>query len=621
MKMIKLMRSRSIGLGAIILGSLGYHLPALAQWTSQSVSLQPGWNAVFLEVQPEPKDCSSLFSNLPIDSVWGWNRRFSPVQFVQDASTLIPAQPDWLVYLPTNSPAAAAVNLFTLEGGKCYLIKLATNSAPVLWSIQGQPSLRKVQWLANSLNLVGFGLDRTNPPSFQAFFSGSAAHANSPVYRLNTSGSWNQVVSPSATSMRSGEAFWVQCNGASDYQGPLTLTVAQRTGLVYGRSLVEQTLTIQNSSSSVKNLVLSPLNSANPANSSSPALAGAVPLSYWKLDQANNVAGWFPLSGPLSQPNLQPGQSLQLRLEVRRPDMTPYTGTGPALYQSLLEIRDIAGSSRLVLPVSAAGLHANNSGLALVAHRPKDGGSTNAPAHAGLWVGSVSLNQVSQPASANPAMPTNTASAFQFRLIVHVDSTGQARLLQKILQMWKPGTYKPDPNNTNVMVVDQPGRFVLLTDESLISSIAGLTGAALRDDQPVGRRLSTAAYGNRAPVLLSGSGDFGADQSTFSCQTVLDYDDPINPFKHKYHPDHDNLDARFQQKLPDGQESFTVTRQIQLQFSPNDPDNLALAGWGDTQLGGKYTETITGLHNQPLYISGTFRLQLSSGVTVLNDGI
>src|SRR5690349_2757716 len=56
--------------------------PAMAAWNTQAVTLQPGWNAVFLEVQPEPDAVDQVFEGLPVRSVWMWNRRFSPVQFV-----------------------------------------------------------------------------------------------------------------------------------------------------------------------------------------------------------------------------------------------------------------------------------------------------------------------------------------------------------------------------------------------------------------------------------------------------------------------------------------------------------------------------------------------------------
>jgi len=125
----------------------------------------------------------------------------------------------------------------------------------------------------------------------------------------------------------------------------------------------------------------------------------------------------------------------------------------------------------------------------------------------------------------------------------------------------------------------------------------------------------------RNPIGMASTGDFGASNSVCSCTNTLDYDDALNPFKHQYHPDHDNLDDRFAQKLPEGVESFSVNRQIQLQFTATDPDGLTMAGWGDNQLGGIYRETISGLHNSTLYVQGTFRLQQASRVGILNDGL
>ena len=51
--------------------------------------------------------------------------------------------------------------------------------------------------------------------------------------------------------------------------------------------------------------------------------------------------------------------------------------------------------------------------------------------------------------------------------------------------------------------------------------------------------------------------------------------DPLNPFKHKYHPDHDNLDAKFEpfdptQLSPYLWESFAVKRTIALELT-NEP--------------------------------------------------
>ena len=80
----------------ISVSALGLVLGAShAQTTTQSLNMKPGWNAIYLEVQPEPSDCDTVFGDLPVESVWFWNGRYSSVQFIQDADELEPGGPTW----------------------------------------------------------------------------------------------------------------------------------------------------------------------------------------------------------------------------------------------------------------------------------------------------------------------------------------------------------------------------------------------------------------------------------------------------------------------------------------------------------------------------------------------
>jgi len=615
------LRLKPLGLVALVLWSV---LPARAQWSTQNIILQPGWNAVYLEVQPQPSDCDTALAGLSVEKVWGWNRKFSPVQFIQSATSLLPTQPDWLFYVPAANVLAPQRSLFHLEGGKCYLIKLPDHAAPATWQVLGQPTLRQIAWAPNSFNLVGFSLDLTNPPTFARFFSPSPAHANNPAYRLTSSGAWAAVTNLSATAMRSGEAFWIQCTGASTYQGPLALTVPQRTGLTYGQAAVQQNLSIQNLSANPATLIFTLLPSANPPAGSFAPLAGPVPLSYWSLGQATQAAAWLPLADAMTLSNLGAGQTTQWKWAVRRPDMIPNSPGSDAVYQSLLEIRDAAGSSRLVIPVSSSGLHASSVPLVQAGGQPSP-----SPAYPGLWIGTASINQVNQPGNAtNPAQPTNTAAPFQFRLILHVDAATNVLFMQRVLEMWVNGTYTNSlaatytnssgivTNTLSTRWVSVPGRYVLLTDESKTNVLAGLTGAALRDGQFVGRRVSTAAFGFRSPIPMTNpsGGDFGVASSVYTCTVPLPPGDPLNPFRHLYHPEHSNTNtAPNNPLLPVG-----VSRTITLTFTATDPNSLALAGWGDNQIGGLYQETITGLQWQTNFVQGTFRLTQASPLTGLD---
>jgi hypothetical protein len=593
-------------------------LPALAQWTTQTIPLRPGWNAVFLEVQPEPRECDAIFAGLPVESAWAWNKRFNTVEYIQDPATLTPQRPDWLKYLPANHPMASAVNLFSLEGGKTYLIKLPDNASATNWVVRGRPSVRTHEWLSDSFNLFGFPVDRSTPPTFQTFFTGATGLSNSPVYRLSTSGYWTNLATLATARLTNSEAYWIRCNGVSEYQGPLTVTLAQRGGLDYGRILQEQTVIIRNTSRTNRSITVRLL-ASDPAPAGQLPVAGGVPLDYWDRNLTWTDGGWKNLPTSITLTNLAPDAEWPLRLAVRR-DAMPRLG----LCQSLLEISDSPSSLRLLVPVSAEGLQGatTSAGAWANGRSPKSDGDPNS--RSGLWVGSVVLTNVSRPASPTPGAVEPTASEFQFRLLVHVNGAGQAVLLQKVLQMWQNGTYTNGPSavdpNQTVRIMDTPGRFVLVSDDALIPRF---TGAALRDGQPVARRFSTVAFALRTPQPCSGTGQFGDGGSVFSSQVVLPYNDPVNPFYHRFHPDHDNLNERFEvnQPLPEGLESFTITRRISLNFTATDPQALRQPGWGDSQVGGYYQEIITGLHSTNLITGGVFRLHRACSVPVLNDGL
>jgi len=119
----------------------------------------------------------------------------------------------------------------------------------------------------------------------------------------------------------------------------------------------------------------------------------------------------------------------------------------------------------------------------------------------------------------------------------------------------------------------------------------------------------------RQPLAMTCNGSFGAAGVACTASVVMPYNDPLNPFLHRYHPDHDNLDDRGQPLTPreDGRgpqtrESCTITRLVEMLFSAEDPSGLQLAAYDDKRLGGVYRETFIGLHKNPLLAEGTFQL-------------
>jgi len=540
--------------------------------TSQTITLEAGWNAVFLEVQPASTDPADVFASVPdLQSVWRWNANISTVEFIQDPDELTPEQLQWLVYYPGDP---VLTNLHAIHGETAYLIQRGDGADPVDWMVTGEPTVPHIDWKANSFNFVGFHLNEGGEPLFADFFSSSLAHYGQDIYVLdNTTGNWVEKSSDPSAPMKAGEAFWIYCKGGSDFQGPLSVELDQSTGLHYGTTLVEQHLGITNASWNQKTVTVS-------------VPGGGGPLRYWNFDPGNNIAEWAELPSTVSIAGMSPGGSMNvesLRLGVYRAGLVPDT-----TYEANVEISDGEGT-RIVLPASVTGSD-----------------------FSGLWVGNATLTKVSE-SRVDPEVPVDAGSEFSFRLIVHVGSSGQANLLGEVVQLWQDGTWKEDPENPGTFIPDQPGRFVLIANESLLGQYAG---AALRDGQPVGRRVSSAAFGFDGPEPMTGS---FADLGELATSITLDALDPTNPFRHQYHKDH---------KSPE--QSYEVTRDITLEFGSYDGDGDLITGvpllsWGSTDVGGIYKETMvfSGVEREghtPYYevtVEGTFLLHRVSNAAEL----
>lgn len=184
----------------------------------QTVSLNAGWNAVFLSVQTERPKVGQVFSTLPVDIV---ATRFAPVgkgQFGENPTAAFQVGGQWRTwYAPTREESAVA-NLSTVWGHRAYLIH---STADCTWTVKGHAGVSEVRWHPNAFNLVGFSVAPDAPPTFAEFFGSSKAHRDMIFYRL-VDGQWLRVSAPQQTTMRAGEAFWAYCRGSSTFQGPVT---------------------------------------------------------------------------------------------------------------------------------------------------------------------------------------------------------------------------------------------------------------------------------------------------------------------------------------------------------------------------------------------------------------
>jgi hypothetical protein len=114
---------------------------ATAQTITESFTLQPGWNAIWLRVQPQVVSVAEVFSDVPVESVWTLRESLSSVEFIENPNEPVWNKSKWLVHIPTNRIESLHNSLVAIYAGRAYLVNLATNT-PVVWQVTGRPPLR-----------------------------------------------------------------------------------------------------------------------------------------------------------------------------------------------------------------------------------------------------------------------------------------------------------------------------------------------------------------------------------------------------------------------------------------------------------------------------------------------
>lgn len=612
-----------------------------AQWFSQKIILQPGWNSIFIEGEPIPNFCDDIFKDSPVESVWYYNNILTGIQYIYDPVEVVEHRPEWMVYYPPTSKNRNAADLFKLIGKQAYLIKVQ-GSQPFELELTCRPMKKSITWIQDAKIFIGFIIDENNPPTFAKFFESSSAHSGQPIFRLNQeTGKWEQIAKPDVTKMKRGEGLWIHTKGASKWQGPLEIDSDIGYGLEFGSDIAEIKLSVKNvmkNSTSVKFSILPSLPPPIEADEDITPLAGSVPISYFIIDFNKKILDWFPLENSYTiQVNSK--KEKPVRFKVRRNELSAPSGETAdyrkCLYQSVLKVSDENGWADYIPvstnPSSAMDVFKKKSGKA------KDSLPPNMPYNLreGLWVGKADIDAVSEANSSTDIVtPKKAATVFSFPIIMHIDENDKARFLNEVFVMKKPAVMRDDPNKPGETILVEPAKNMFLTDPKLISQYEGIVSA---DGGKIGKRISTAAFAT-SPTNATQTAKFhndklistqfpvdlhnitGTTSPTLSCIITLDYDDPLNPFKHKYHPDHDNFNLRFDGMLDEGQESYQVSRTVIFEWSAEDPYNrTSIAGWGDTIVGGVYKETIEGIHRNQIFVSGKFQFKWVAEGDLINS--
>ena len=641
-------RARCLGLLLFLLALA----PGLqAQWVTETYTLKNGWNAIWLPLDVSHTTMQNL---LPPEAtrVHMWTNSKSGMLTPNPFADPVPVSLQWEKW---SKDPTEKTTFSEMLPNCAYLIEV-NSSTDITWNVTGKPAPPDYAWSSDGTNLIGFPLradglpanrranrifeldpvllDTGTTPSF---------YYNGGPMRKPDGSVHNPVQIPAAGDflLNRFQAYWIKATNYTNYYGPLNVNLgAGASGLSYGETSSSIALRVK-SAVRTGNLTvtLSPLNSVAPP-AGQPAITGPVPLRVrGSLNLATGLYAMTPVTAvnPVTV-TLTPGEEKEIIFALDRSALT-----GP-FYASTLRITDSLGISDIRIPVSAK-------------PTPKQG----------LWVGSAVVNRVDNidpiafqgtiSDTANPATGATTGIG-DILTVTKVDRGtliggdplsysplfGQnvqagTRILAQLTQAagaapGKEGTYQvsiaqkvsnplkrtnmtlyrvtaqgsPDPFTQKVILHSSNDGTMRLLQRAVGGTVAGVSAIGIDEsafpkasDGIPAYRTSSANF--PAKLVQLGSGSLPAGPLSFT--VTLGHNDDSHPFVHRYHPDHDNMDERFEQTLPAGRESNAITRSIVFTFISSNPNGFD-PEWGGTRLGGTYQETITGLRNLPIVCTGAF---------------
>lgn len=549
-----------------------------AQWITQSITLKPGWNAVYLFVDASYTNLDTLIGadpSNPISEVWLWQPVIAPGRFINDPAKPLPANVDWAVWTRSGTLPNTIAGLLP---NAAYLVR-NNSGANYIWNLLGQPVPPRNNWTAQGVNFIGFSTPTVNPPVFDNFFSPSPLLQNqSQIFfypggeAANAAPTTRELLTRFSSPVARGQAYWIRAgNQYNSYFGPVQVSPQSASGIRFGDTLGQSSIRLRNITAGTLQVTTTLLPSAAPP-AGQLAHVGLTPLLLrGPRNMTNLTYSYTNFSTPqivTLAPAGQPGSDVEIILGLNRQAMNAIPGNPGDLFAGILRLTDSLGYSQTDLPVSAL---------------------RSSPA--GLWVGNANVTQVRAylksyqlgpdgkpalaPATANgvPYAVTNintslgrVQTAFPLRLIYHVGTNSETRLLQRIFSGL-------DTHTNEVLTVRES-----LLDPTRLASA---------------RRISAVHLPwSKTNLGWLADGNFAQGQSLTNTIT-MDYNDHAsNPFLHTYHPDHDNLNATFDALLPIGSESFQVQRRMVLTFTAPPADFTSLTE-GSSKMLGTFTEDIT----------------------------
>ena len=553
---------------------------AVAPYTTQSLSLVQGWNAVYVEVAPDAA-ADDLFADWPVDHVG----LYDPASFL--ATRQFGA--DWDSEGLTGSSMALwkrgfpEASSFSRVPAGSVLVTYCTNESHSV-TIRGVPAAPRTTWHVSGTNAVYnfFGFSTTQQTDISAYLEGSPCEGvkSRVYYRIVGDNldagpgplevrTWNSKVSD-------GDVLLLPSDDLSDWSG--VLFVSPMNGIDFGQNGVKATLTVRNDGKSPRTVSVALEQAANAAELQ---LSGTLPLCLHvrDADVARTNAAWSAaLSGygPVAKKELAPDETWRLEFGL---DRTAFSSLVKGLsFGALLRITEDGDShAKVVVPLAG-----ETSGVVV----------PDAALPVGLWVADVQFDHVLAPGS---TVGTETGGAAKLRLPIHIDANGKVRLLQRVVTA---GEIAADGTYTYRLYA---GSAVVPTTATMVT------------------RISAVCLPTETPVIEAA----GESDSVIAFSFAVAADGATSILRHPLHPQHDGLRWDFSTPAPSGDdfqnykgdvkpETFSVGNRIEMSFGLNGGE----AAWNpEGTKSGTCRWTFSGLMRQGnIVLSGPMTVKRVSSV-------
>lgn len=356
-------------------------LPSLvrAQWVTQTCHLKAGWNVVYLHVDPSHTDINSLVQlSDPIEEIWLWH---------PDQTTSSPPEPTGSQWSSWNKNTGPTSVLQTLRANSAMLVRVRNGVSSFAWNVKGRPVAPVYRWTLTGLNFIGFPT-AIPAPDFDELLAVDAQPVDWSTggeiytYPGGRGAATPVLLQPNGyrtTPVERDEAYWVRLTDSdgpfyNEYFGPFQVTGSGSAGIRFGDSFGQARLYLKNMSSEELTVTLRQVTSEAPPPGET-AIAGPLPLLVrGPIDPTDLTFGYTPLTTGAYDWTLAPkgkvGSEVEVVLGINRAAMT---GPPGALFAGTLRFTDSLGLARVEIGASAI-----------------------QPSRDGLWVGSASVEYVSQ---------------------------------------------------------------------------------------------------------------------------------------------------------------------------------------------------------------------------------